>query len=113
MAAQNGTITYQFAGGVRRTYSFYLDDTAGNPVRWSLDGKAGAASVTDITAQAPCAIADFVIAAASGQTTTTFKINDYPVSTILNANYLASVTFRPPLNLVMKQGDKLTAFQVA
>lgn len=113
MAAQNGTITFTTPQGQSVTYSFYLDDTAGNPVRWSKDAKAGAAAPDSIIVNRPCWITDLTIAAASGQTTTTIKVNDSPVSVLLNANFLASVTNRPKLGIALRPGDKFTAFQVA
>lgn len=113
MAAQNGTIQLEFPGGMTTTYSFYLDDTAGNPVRFSRDAKAGATSPDNVVVGNVCAIVDIAIAAASGQTTTTVKVNDIPVSVLLNANFLASITNRPHPNIVLRPGAKLTMFQVA
>ena len=111
MAAQNGTLTLEFPNRSRVTYSIYFDDTATNPVRFSKDGKAGANS-PDYLNVPICGIADLVIAAATGQTTTVIKRNDLSISTILNANYLAAITNRPFLGLVVP-GGKLTMIQVA
>lgn len=113
MAAKNGTLQFMFAGGLRRTYSFYFDDTAGNPARFSLDGKAAAGSPDNIVVPAPCAVADMSLEAATGQTTTVIKVNDQPVSVILNANYLAALSLRAPLGLVLNGGSKLQMFQLA
>jgi hypothetical protein len=113
MAAAYGTTTLMFGGGVSRTYSNYYDDTAGNAVRWSLDAKAGAGSPDNVVVPVSCMITDLTIAAASGQSTTTIKVNDQPVSVLLNANFLAAVTNRPKINVMLRAGDKLTMFQVA
>jgi len=112
MAAANGTMSMVFAGGVRRTYSIYLDDMAGNPVRYSLDAKAGAASPDNIVLPLPSAIIDITIEAATAKTTTTIKDNDVPVSVILNANFLSTVTNRPVPGIVLGANHKLTMFQV-
>ena len=111
MAAANGTITFEFPNRTRATYSIYLDDTAGNPVRFSKDGKAGTVS-PDFLNVPMVGIADITIASATGQSTTVIKRNDMAMSTILNANYLASVVNRPFLGLVVP-GGKLTMIQVA
>lgn len=113
MAAQNGTITFQRPSGTKFTYSFYLDDSAGNAVRWLKDGKAGSASPDNQIVTEPCVIKDFCIAAASGQTTTVIKINDQPVSVLLNAAHLATIYYRPEPNIFLAPGQKLTAVQLA
>lgn len=113
MAAQNGVVQFERPNKSRFTYSVYFDDTAGNPVRWLKDGKAAAASPDFLQIGELCAIVDVCLAAASGQTTTVVKINDLPVSTLLNALHLASITTRPEPAVVVFPGQKLTAVQVA
>jgi hypothetical protein len=60
-----------------------------------------------------CAIVDVILEGATAKTTTVIKINDSPVSTLLNALYLATVVTRPPIDIVLFPGQKLTMVQVA
>jgi len=47
MAAKNGTLTVSHPNTPQKdSISFYLDDTAGNPARFSMAGKAVAARAT-------------------------------------------------------------------
>jgi len=113
MAAQNGTVLFQRPSGTKFSVSVYFDDTALNPVRWLKDGKAAAGSPDNLLITEPVVIKDICLAAASGQTTTTIKINDQPVSVILNAIHLASITTRPEPNVYVSPNQKLTMVQVA
>lgn len=113
MAAAQGTISFERPNGTRFTYSIYFDDTAGNPVRFLKDGKAAAASPDNLIMGEIAGIKDIVLLAASGQSTTVIKINDYPVSTVLNALHLAAITTRPTPDIVIRPGQKLTMVQVA
>jgi len=114
MAAQNGAIVISHPNTPQKDLiSFYLDDTAGNPVRFSRTGKAGAASPDNLVFDRWSGIEDISIAAASGQTTTTIQRNDITIAVILNANHLVSVQFRPEPGLIFAPGQKLTMFQVA
>lgn len=114
MAAKNGTLTLRYPGKQHEILSFYLDDTAGNLVRFSKDGKAGAASPDNYyNGKGNCFITDICIEAATGQTTTVVKVNDSPISVLLNANYLAAVLGRIPLNQPLPRGSKLTMVQIA
>jgi len=113
MAAQYGTVTFERPNRTRFTYSVYFDDTAGNPVRFARDGKSGTAAPDNIVATEIMGIVDICLAAATGQTTTVIKVNDNPVSTILNAIYLASITTRPEPGTIIFPGQKLTMVQIA
>lgn len=109
MAAQNGVIHIvgQFGS---KDVSCYFDDTAGNPVRFSMTGKAAAGS-PDFLAL-PGIITDFVLAAASGQTTTQLVRDGVPTGDyLLNALHLASVTTRP--KLAIPTGGVFRAYQLA
>ena len=80
--------------------SIYLDDTAGNPIRFGIGGKATATSPTSVKFNEPVDLVDFCIAAATGQTTTAlFRNNVATGDYITNALHLASVTFRPALRV--------------
>lgn len=113
MAAQNGTITLLRPNGLRKVLSIYASDSAGASITISSDGKADANAPAFFLAPGACGVEDFCLAAATGQTTTTIKVNDVPQSVVLNANYLAAVTTRPPIGIVLRKGDKLTMVQVA
>lgn len=114
MAAQNGVAYFKGKSGVTYAVSFYCDDSAGNPVRWSTGGKAGAGSPTDWTPSEPVALTDFVMAAASGQTTTQLVRNGQPTGDyLLNAIHLASVTTRPALVIPYSPSAKVGAYQIA
>ena len=57
---------------------------------------------------------DWIIAAASGQTTTQLTRNGQPTGDyLLNAVYLASITTRPPLNVMFGPIHELGAYQLA
>lgn len=115
MAAQNGIAVFVGLQS-KQTYhiSFYLDDTAGNPVRWSQAAKAIATSPPDWTPPEQVALIDFIIAAASGQTTTQMLRNGQPTGDyLLNAVYLASITTRPPLRIGFSPIGKVGANQLA
>lgn len=114
MAAQNGIAGFVGKSGMTYNVSFYLDDTAGNPVRFSQAGKAGASSPTDWTPPEPVALVDFCIGAASGQTTTQFLRNGQPTGDIiLNAVHLASVNTRPALRVLFSPLARFGALQIA
>jgi len=113
MAAAQGTISFERPNKTKFTYSIYFDDTAGNPVRFLKDGKAGAASPDFLNIQELSAIVDIVLAGASAQTTTVIKLNDNPISTILNALHLASIVNRPEPGILCLPGHKLTMVQLA
>lgn len=115
MAAQNGVANFVGLRS-RKTYSvsFYLDDTAGNQVRWSQAGKAGATSPDYWQPPEQVLLYDFIIAAGSGQTTTQFLVNGAPTGDIiLNAVFLASVTNRPRLSLMFSPAYRIGALQLA
>jgi len=113
MAAAQGIITFERPNKSKFSYSIYLDDTAGNPVRFLKDGKAAAGSPDNLVSTELCAIVDIILEGATAKTTTVVKINDLPVSTLLNALFLASVTTRPSPDIVLWPGRKLTMVQVA
>ena len=115
MAAQNGiAVLLGLQSGQTYNISFYLDDTAGNPVRFSQAAKATATSPTEWTPPELVQLRDFIIAAASGQTTTQIVRNGQPTGDyLLNAVYLASITTRPPLNIMFGPVHKLGAYQLA
>jgi len=114
MAAQNGIAHFVGASGMTYDVSFYLDDTANNPVRWSQAGKAIATSATDWTPPEIVVLKDFIIAAASGQTTTQMLRNGQPTGDILlNAVFLAAITTRPGLSIVYTPVAKVGALQLA
>lgn len=114
MAAQNGVFTFKGKSGQRYALSAYFDDSANAPVRFSAAGKAGATSAQDWTPPETVALVDVVLAAASGQTHTQILRNGQPTGDILlNALYLASITFRPPLAIVFTPLTKVSALQLA
>lgn len=114
MAAQNGVANFRGKSGQTYSLSFYLDDTAGAPVRMSQAGKAAATSPTEWTPPEPVVLFDVIIAAASGQTTTQIVRNGQPTGDyLLNAVHLAAITFRPPLSIVFNQVNKFGAYQLA
>lgn len=114
MAAQSAIFQFKGRSGMTYTLSAYLDDTAGNPVRFNQAGKAGATSPTEWTPPEPVALKDVIIAAATGQTTTQLVRNGQPTGDILlNAAHLASVTFRPALSVVYTPIAKVGAYQIA
>lgn len=114
MAAQNGVAKFRGQSGMTYSLSFYCDDTAGNPVRFSQAGKAGAGSPTDWTPNEPVALLDFCLAAATGQTTTQIVRNGQPTGdNLLNALHLASVTTRPDLTIPFNSVSKFGAYQLA
>jgi hypothetical protein len=115
MAAQNGIMNFVGAQtGQTYSVSFYLDDTAGNPVRFSQAGKAVATSPTDWTPPEVVVLTDVIIGAASGQTTTQILRNGQPTGDyLLNAVYLASVTNRPALRVIFTPVAKMGANQLA
>lgn len=97
MAAQNGVLHIVTQRGTLDV-SLYFDDSAGNPVRLSLTGKAAAASPDFLNIVG--VVTDFVLAAATGQTTTQVVVNGVPRGDyFLNALHLASVTVRPQLRI--------------
>jgi hypothetical protein len=116
MAAQYGQAT--FVTVMRRIpvtipVQFYLDDAAGNPVKFDVGGGDASKGSDRFVAPEAVKLVDFCIAAASGQTRTSFNKDGSRIATILNAAYLASVTFRPPLAITLAPGQALTANQVA
>jgi hypothetical protein len=114
MAASSAIL--QFVGKSKMSYtlSAYLDDTAGNPVRFNQAGKASATSPTEWTPPEPVVLVDVIIAAATGQTHTQLVRNGQPTGDILlNAVYLASITTRPPLRVVFNSSNKVGAYQLA
>lgn len=113
MAASNAIITFERPNKSRFSVSAYLDDTNTNPVRFSRDAKAIATSPDYLQINELCAIVDVVIVSATGQTTTIVKVNDMPVSNLINAVHLASVAYRPDLAIVAWPGNKLTMTQLA
>lgn len=114
MAAQNGVMMFKGRSGMTYNISFYVDDTAGNPVRFSQAGKAGAGSPTEWTPPEPVALVDVCLAAASGQTTTQLARNGQPTGDyLLNALHLASIATRPQLAIVYTPLAKVGAYQLA
>lgn len=114
MAAQNGVATFKGKSKMTYSVSFYLDDTAGNPVRWSQASKASATSPTDWQPPEPVVLTDICIAAASGQTTTQMTRNGIPTGDyLLNAVHLAAITFRPVLAIPFNPIHRAGAVQVA
>jgi hypothetical protein len=114
MAAQNGVMSFIGQSGMTYSLSFYLDDSAGNPVRFNQAGKAGATAPTDWTPPEPVVLVDVCIAAASAQTTTQIVRNGQPTGDILlNAMHLASVTTRPSLRVPFTSLAKVGAYQLA
>jgi len=113
MAAQNGTLQVEYPDGTKQTYSVYASDSAGVAIKISKTGKADANAPDNFIADRLCAVTDFCLAAATGQTTTTVMKNDQIVSTLLNSNILAAITTRPPLDIMLLPGQKFSMYQVA
>lgn len=113
MAAQNGVATFITPVGTK-SVSFYLDDTAGNRVRFDMGAKAGATSPDKIVFPHHAVLKDFLIAAASGQTHTSLMVGGAPTGDILlNAVCLASVTNRPNLGVIIPANTEFQAVQLA
>lgn len=114
MAAQKGNARFIGASGVVYNKAVYLDDTAGNPVRWDGGGGASATSPTSVQFGEPTALTDLVLAAATGQTQTQICRDDVPTGDILlNALQLASVVTRPPLATPFGAYQRVTMIQLA
>ncbi len=114
MAAAYGVAVYQGLSGRRYSIQIYLDDVAGNKVKF--DNGLGDASKGDIAKSFPEAVIlqDFCLAGATAQTKTAITRNDVSTGdTLLNAIHLASVTFRPQLSIGFVAGAKMGAVQVA
>ena len=115
MAAQSGNVS--FVGRSTRTYAkqIYCDDTANHTVLF--DAGVGAASgIGDAFFIAPemMVMTDICLAAATAQTRTQVVRNGVPTGdTLLNAQHLASVTFRPQLRIPFLKGDKVALVQLA
>lgn len=112
MAAQYGVATFKTRGGTL-SVQFYLDDTAGNAVKFDVGGGDAAKGNEEFRPPIPAILTDFCIAAASGQTKTTINKAGYRVATLLNAVHLASVVSRPSLAIVFGPALPLSANQVA
>lgn len=92
----------------------YLDDTAGNPVRF--DGGSGASATSPVQYTMPWNgyLVDFALAAATGQTKTQINRNNQSIGSVLrNSLYLASVTTRPGLKIPFAAGNLITMTQLA
>jgi hypothetical protein len=114
MAVANGICTFRGKSGMSYHISTYFDDTAGNPLRFSQSGKAGAASPTDWTPNEPVVLIDLCLGSASAQTTTQIARNGQPTGdNLLNAMHLVSVTARPDLSLPFNSVSKFGAYQLA
>lgn len=115
MAAQYGTATFRTFGRIPQsiTVQFYLDDTAGNPIKWDVGGGDAAKGAEEWRPPVAVNLVDFVIAAASGQTKTTINRAGMKIATLLNATYLASVTNRPPLAMAFSPAAPISGNQVA
>lgn len=114
MAAQSAIFHFKGKSLMSYTVSAYLDDTAGNPVRFNQAGKATATSPTEWTPPEVVALKDVIIAAATGQTQTQIVRNGQPTGDVLlNAVHLASIAFRPPLAVLFSPVAKVGAYQLA
>jgi phage-related tail fiber protein len=114
MAASNGALILSHPNNPQKDIvSIYLSDVAGVSLKFSRTGKADANSPDNLVFSNWTGIEDVVIAAATGQTTTTICRNDIVVGVLLNAQHLASVTTRPEPGIIFSPGQKLTSYQVA
>lgn len=115
MAAQYGTAIFRTLTRVPQAIpvQIYCDDTAGNKVLWDDGGGDAADGQTKWTAPVPCFLADFLLAAATGQTKTSLSKSGARIATLLNAVHLASVTVRPQLNILLRAGQEISGNQIA
>lgn len=116
MAAQYGVATFRsILSPVPQTFSvqFYLDDTAGNSVKWDVGGGDAAKGAEEYRPSIPVNLTDVLIAAASGQTKTTINRAGMRIATLLNAVHLASVVTRPTLALAFGPNAPISGNQVA
>jgi hypothetical protein len=113
MAAANGIATFI---GARETYhvSIYFDDTAGNRVLFDNSRKAAAGSPNKWNPPETVTLIDFLMGAASGQTTTQLLRNGTPTGDyLLNAVHLATVVTRPAMRKIFAAGAEVSAVQLA
>lgn len=115
MASSYGSAVFRgLRTGMTYYKDIYLDDTAGNLVRWDAGSGANATSATEWVAPEPVALVDFCIASATGQTKTQLIRNQIPTGDILrNALQLSTVTYRPVLRVPFQGGVKIQAIQLA
>jgi hypothetical protein len=114
MAAQSAVFRFRGASGQTYAVSAYLNDTATALVTFDLAGKAGANSPNYFKCPETMVLQDVIIAAATGQTATQLLRDNKPTGDVLlNAVHLASVAFRPALNIPFLAGSLAQAVQLA
>lgn len=114
MAAQSGVAMFRGVSGRKYSKAIYFDDVAANMVRW--DGGQGASATSPLSWTAPehISLIEVILAAATAQTKTSITRDGIPTGdTLLNALHLASVTFRPQLNIGFRRGRLIGAIQLA
>lgn len=117
MAASYGVVVLVFGSrgtSVTLEKDIYLDDTAGNMVRWDNGAGASATSDTNFNVPADCKIVDICIASATGQTKTQVNVNNQPTGNMLrNSLHLSTITSRPPMRIPLFKDQKLSLIQLA
>lgn len=115
MAAQYGQVTFVSLTRVPQTVTtqIYLDDTAGNSVKFDVGGGDAAKGAEEFRPTVPVLLRDICIAAAATPTKTAINRGGARIATILNAVHLASVTNRPVLSLGFGPNAPISMNQVA
>jgi hypothetical protein len=115
MAATTGTITFMGLR-TRQTYvkDVYLDDTAGNLVRWDAGAGASATSPTEWRPPEHVVMRDASVVTGAAQTRLQLTRNGVPTGDILRQTvHLTTLALRPVLNIAFLKGDQITAIQLA
>lgn len=115
MAASYACATFQGMKTGRIYYKdAYLDDGAGNKVRWDNGSGAGAATDTYVKFSENVVLTDLCIVAATAQTKTQLISNGSPTGDIIrNSIHLSTITFRPRLATPFIAGSEIGAIQLA
>jgi len=99
--------------GETLSVSFYLDDTAGNAIKFDVGGGDAAKGAEEYRPTVPVWLTDILIAAAATPTKTSLNRAGVRVATLINAVHLASVVNRPALQVAYGPNAPLSANQVA
>lgn len=115
MAAQNGVFRFRGQSGQTYALSAYWDDTANHFVLFDQSQAAGATSPDYWKPPEPVVLQDVVLAAATANTTKTqlFRSSRVTGDVLLDAIHLASVAFRPVLNVPYGVTDLVQARALA
>jgi len=115
-APKNGTMTFVGASGQVYNVDCYISDVAAARVTFDSGGAAASTSLTYWVCPEQCTLTDFSVVTGLTDTTNISLLANsaiVPNVRLRYANFLNTLTSRPPIRITFKEGTQFSALQAA